>query len=197
MPSYKFATGMWGDTVLPRDVQMINPHFIINTAVGDMNALALEMCNAIKLYATGGTVQQIQCKIYEDGHASPSYPVGEAMIQPNLVAASVWPREIAMCLSYYADRNVRRHRGRLYVPGNWIQSGGSIGPRPTATHRTKVGDLATLLTDIGGPEVVWCVYSKADLQARPVTTWWVDDEWDIQRRRGMRGQTRTTGTTAG
>jgi hypothetical protein len=40
----------------------------------------------------------------------------------------------------------------------------------------------------------WTVASTVDKVARNVTNYWVDDEWDIQRRRGYRGTTRNLGT---
>jgi hypothetical protein len=38
------------------------------------------------------------------------------------------------------------------------------------------------------------VYSRREKVARPVTNYWVDDEWDTVRSRGLRSSTRVTGT---
>jgi hypothetical protein len=59
----------------------------------------------------------------------------------------------------------------------------------------KIGDYAKVLEDIGGVNVDWCVWSRLERKARSVTDWWVDNEWDVQRRRGLKATQRKTGTT--
>jgi hypothetical protein len=41
------------------------------------------------------------------------------------------------------------------------------------------------------------VYSPTTGQTKKVEHWWVDDEWDTQRRRGLRATTRDEGTVSG
>ena len=72
---------------------------------------------------------------------------------------------------------------------------GPLTTRPSQTTRDKVAELAPILAALGGVDVDWSVWSKVDGQARAVTNWWIDDEWDTQRLRGLRGATRTEGTT--
>jgi hypothetical protein len=92
--------------------------------------------------------------------------------------------------------NTKRRRGRLYVPFYWLFPASALADRPSLTVRTKVGDLAQVLQDLGGVDIDWSVWSKADGQARAVSNWWVDDEWDTQRRRGLRPTTRVSGSTS-
>jgi hypothetical protein len=69
--------------------------------------------------------------------------------------------------------------------------------RPTSAVRNRVAELVPILAGLGGLDVDWVVYSRVTDTARKVTNWWVDDAWDIQRRRGLRPTTRTEGTTSG
>jgi len=112
------------------------------------------------------------------------------------VATSNTPREIALCLSYYAGQNTKRYRGRLYIPHAWLTGAGGATPggatmRPTATHMAKAAEFATVLTPARLNGNNWCVASTVDKVGRDVTNAWVDDEWDVIRSRGLRGTTRT------
>ena len=127
--------------------------------------------------------------------APPHYPVGEAEVNKGQQAAASCPREVAMCLSYFSERNVPRRRGRVYVPIAALGMPAS-SVRPPGTTLTKIGELATVFEELGGVDVDWVVWSRTDQVARPVTDWYVDDEWDTVRSRGLRPTTRVTGTTS-
>jgi hypothetical protein len=108
---------------------------------------------------------------------------------------------VALCLSYYAGQNTKRYRGRLYIPHAWLRKAGGIPPdpplaRPVASQMSIALGFATIVlkpTALNG--IDWHVASTVDKVSRKVTDFWVDDEWDIQRKRGYRGTTRQTGTT--
>jgi hypothetical protein len=100
---------------------------------------------------------------------------------------SLGPREVALCLSYYAGQNVPRKRGRLYL-GPWASS--LMAERPGTQVIDAAKGLAQGIADLGGIDIQWVVYSPTDGQAHKVTNIWVDNEWDTIRSRGRRAEVR-------
>ena len=191
MPIFKLQVSMAGDSALPRDRMVITPHFNDQGVGTDPQELCEDLAAALSPWCND--LREITVKAYDAQGTPPVYPVGDAIINADTYPASGAPREIALCLSFYSERNTKRNRGRLYIP--WCVLSAGAGVRPTEANRIKVGTLATILSDLGGVDVDWCVYSRLDDAARPVTNWWVDDEWDTIRSRGLRPTTRTAGTT--
>lgn len=103
------------------------------------------------------------------------------------------PRQVALCLSYFATRNLPRQRGRLYIgPFTAITANTEI---PAGTLETELLDFGTAISAIGDAHAAnWAVYSVKDATARAITDLWVDNGWDTQRRRGLAATTRTTRT---
>jgi hypothetical protein len=156
---------------------------------------------------------------HEDGtaHGSPDFtrfftPAGGGSFGAN-------PAELAVCLSFrgaYDDapefgselgpgggrvRLRARRRGRIYL-GPWNNQ--SVA-EDAVTHRTYVKPTirtsitaaAKTLMDLTDPQ--WVVWSRKGAQGAglagafyPIVQAWVDDAWDIQRRRGEDPQARTT-----
>ena len=99
------------------------------------------------------------------------------------------PAEVACVVSsraaYESGSPPARRRGRFYLgpfQGNAVEVTGKI-------KNSVVDDIATAAqtfyqaVDAGGnAEAV--VYSQVDGVGRPIVQTWVDNEWDIQRRRG-------------
>ena len=198
---YKVAIGVQTDNNLPRDNMFVTPHFRDETGSQSPAALATQIAN--NFIAWYGAPVRGQVKVYlEDFNPGATHnPLSVADFGTvGTFCDSQGPREIGLCLSYYATQNTKRYRGRLYIPHAWLRgSGGSApagtGARPTATHMTKAMAFATtVLLPISTLGMRWSVASTVDKVARKVTNYWVDDEWDIQRRRGYRGTTRNQGT---
>lgn len=183
------------DTVFPRDRVVINPHFEMTGALQDADALAEDL--ATQLQAWSGKGAELTVKSYDAEGTPPVFPNGEAIRDAGQAPASTCPRELAVCLSFYAERNLPRQRGRLYCPVPIYFTGTVLGNRPTGALRTKPAALVPIFAALGGVDVDWVVWSKRDGVARKVTNWWVDDEWDVQRSRGLRSTTRDQGTTSG
>lgn len=185
------------DSLLPRDAMVITPHFKVTTipfVVGaDWDALADDLAQAVWSWIGGD--HQVTVDAYDAEGPPPHFPLGHAVAGSGAAPASGGPRELAVCLSYYAGVNRAGHRGRLYVPATLI--GGSFGLRPSSTIQTKVGSLVPILADLGGVNVDWCLWSRTRSVGETVTNWWVDDEWDVIRSRGLRPTSRTSGTTSG
>jgi hypothetical protein len=180
------------DSLFPSDRIMITPHFE-TTSGQDYEALAEEIAIAWDTYT--GTLNEITVKIYDALDTTPpAYPLAEYVMQPGVAGAATVNRDAALCLSFYAGVNRPRYRGRIYVPLSLI----GISPgaaRPTTPQMQRAADLVPVLRDIGDASVNWCVYSRVDGVGRPVTNWWVDNNWDSQRRRGTKPTARLEGTT--
>jgi hypothetical protein len=188
---WKLQTAFSVDTLLPKDQLIITPHFDDGGILQDAQGLCDDLAAALNGW--DNATRQIRVTAYDAQGTVPVLPQGEAIVNPNLSPATVGVREVALCLSFYAGENRPRQRGRLYIPAAL----GGIGTgtaRPNSTQREKVGALATIFADLGGLDVDWSVYSRVDDDARPVTNWWVDDAWDIQRSRGLEPTTRLSGT---
>ncbi len=105
------------------------------------------------------------------------------------------PHEVALCLSFFAGRNLPRSRGRIYV-GPFAIIANSNG-RPTPQLRSSIADRAS---NVGRTteNVTWVMVTnggtpvrKEPAGAKVITAGWVDDAFDTQRRRGAGPSTRT------
>lgn len=196
----RVATSVWHSSTAPRDAAMINPVF--NNTGGlftdtDWGDFADDWLDAFQTWSGIGTTNQIQCKVYDVDGLPPHPPIVEKLRNPGVVSQVGSPREIAVCLSFYAGTNTKRRRGRLYVPYYWLFPASSLAGRPSSTVMNKVGDLATVLSGAGGVDIDWSVHSQVSNSTNKVTHWWVDDEWDTQRKRGLRPTTRVEGNVSG
>jgi hypothetical protein len=187
------------DSAFIRDRFVITPHFEVGfdaldpTAGAQVDTLCEDLATALNTWDLD--TREITVKGYDAQGSIPVLPQGSAIRNVGLFPASTCPREMALCLSYYSGQNAPRRRGRLYIPVTLI-TGSGLGVRPHVTAQQKVLDLAPILKDLGGTNVDWVVYSRLDNDARPVSNYYVDDEWDIVRSRGMRPVTRLAGTAS-
>lgn len=147
--------------------------------------------------------------VYDLGDPKPRAPKAEVAFSGAAVGADSLPGEVAVCLSFQAA-NISgvpqaRRRGRLYLgPLNETMLGAPANGevRPTAGIMTAIADWGLTLTPAGGvglAEFRHAVYSPrsqaagATLESATalVTRYWVDDAFDIQRRRGAAPTSRT------
>jgi hypothetical protein len=191
MPVWRLQCTWQVDSVAPRDRMMITPHFNDIGATTDPQNLCDDMLAGLQ--AITPSTGEVRVTAYDAQGSIPVYPQGDAIVLKGAQMATNIPRELALCLSFYSERNVPRQRGRLFLPLWFLGIAGS-GLRPTLPV-AKMASLVNLFTGLGGPDVDWCVYSRVTDAARSVTNWWVDNEWDVQRSRGLTGTSRTLGTT--
>jgi hypothetical protein len=163
-------------------------------AVGtDYGALAQD-CAA--LFAAGrnypSQVKDVTVTAYDLGDALPRPPRATRTVVPASRTGTDGPRELAVCLSFYGERNLPRTRGRLYL-GPWSTSG--LLDRPELAIRQWCLGIGAGLKNLGGVDVDWVIFSPTTNTYTKVKNYWVDDEWDVQRRRGYRATARLTGTT--
>lgn len=171
------------DSELPRDAVSINPCYFGD----DPTAL----CNALKTNLLAntnvGATTPFKVRVYNAEKAPPSYPLAEASNGTGSKGTG-YPREVALCLSYYSTFNRPGYRGRVYIPLALI--GGTAGLRPSSTQmNTTLAYHNTLAKGLpAGHNMV--VYSRKLAQSFGVSNFWVDDEWDTVRTRGTRATTR-------
>ena len=193
MPVWRLQVSIAADTAFAQDRMVITPHFDDSGVGTDPQGLCNDLRDACQGYFVGA--REIEVKAYDAQGTVPVYPQGSAIVNTGLAPASGSQRETAICLSFYAGENRPRKRGRLYMPC-CVMGIPTSNVRPLAAHQTKVAAFAPILQDLGGPDVDWVVYSRADDEARAVTNWWIDDAWDTVRSRGLDPATRVTGTTS-
>jgi hypothetical protein len=173
---------------------MINPTFKVVGTGADAGSLAHDLADGLVSWT--GTGNQVRVRAYDLHGTKPVYAAAEEIRNPGVANPAACVREVALCLSFFSSHNVKRQRGRLYMPAHWIATASNLSVRPSSGVRVKANGLVTLLTGLGGVNVDWTIFSRINNASNPVTDWWVDDEWDVQRRRGLRATTRDTGTTS-
>lgn len=132
-----------------------------------------------------------ECRVYRHGGAKNDPPEATAFAA-TVGTEAPGPHEVALCLSYYADFNAPRRRGRMYI-GPW----GNLSERPSEGQQITLRTLANGLSALGGVNVQWVQYSPTTGEFHNVTNFFIDNEWDTQRRRGLRATSRLTGTVSG
>lgn len=162
---------------------------------------------AIDGYLSIGLQPSIEFVGYDLGDSEPRAPFADDTAALTLSASSGIPSEVAICLSYQGQRvsgqSQAQRRGRLYIgPLGANVLGTSIDGqhRPAAAFVTALAGAGTALLASTYAGTWWRVFSPTraaqggglSLAMTPVTDGWVDDAWDIQRRRGAQPTTRTT-----
>lgn len=131
---------------------------------------------AAKPWATG---RFLDLRAYDMGDAEPR-PQKYIRRQQAAGDKTLGVRQAALCLSYYADRNLPRQRGRLFL-GPWTT--GNING--TSQQTDAVIGLASDLAGLGGLNVDWSLWSPTNNTATRINHAWVDDSWDIIRSRKL------------
>lgn len=187
MPLYKMQMSFGGDTALLRD-RIVNTFYLNDQGVGsDPDSLASDAIGVFQTFY--GANRYGSCTVYEVAGSPPHYPVGFAEVNVGSTPQSSNAREVALCLSYFATRNLPRQRGRIYLCAPFNGSF-SVGRRPTEGWLTAALDVGDGIAGLGGVDVDWQAYSPTDGQGRNVTNTWCDDEWDTIRSRGLDATTR-------
>jgi hypothetical protein len=134
----------------------------------------------------------IETKVYNMADPLPR-PVKATGVwqQGNSQSSDHVPREVALCLSYFSERNIPRFRGRIYI-GPWMFA----AERPNDSQRQNLKTLADQLGAVGGVDVDWGLWSPTRNAFSKITAGWIDDEWDTIRSRGQKATNRLTFTTS-
>jgi hypothetical protein len=199
VPTHIRASISWQMTsMLPRDAVQITPHFRHQAILpGDdpsWQDLADDLAAGIDGWDLG--TRQLTVRLYDVAGAPINRPKAIKVLNPATFQSAVTAREVALCLSFWGGNNEPHNRGRLYAPFS-LFSGSVPGERPVAAMQQKVADLVPIFAGLGGVDVDWIVWSPTRDAATKVEGWYVDDEWDTQRRRGLKPASRLAGTTGG
>jgi hypothetical protein len=100
--------------------------------------------------------------------------------EQNTGTAAQGPRQVAVCLSYYADRNLPRQRGRIYL-GPWTTSNSEV----SSAYVNAVMTLPPALAGLGGVNVDWSLWSPTTQTHTRINHAWCDNSWDIIRSRKL------------
>jgi hypothetical protein len=192
MPTHALVqTSFSVDSLLPRDRLVGTPCFRwASFTIQDAESLANNVLDAYETLGFPG--MERTAKVYDLEGTPPVLPMATVTRHPGQPGTSLVPREIALCLSFAGGQFQPRQRGRLYLPAWWLTN--DPATRPDSTMMQRVVDFGGELHDVGGANVDWIVWSRVNQSATAVTKWWCDDEWDTQRRRGLRPTTRITAT---
>jgi hypothetical protein len=138
------------------------------------------------------TLASLAYRVYDLGQLPPR--------EPTIVDSLTWtkptgvgmPEECSIVLSFYADRNLPRRRGRLYIgplDTGTITNDLDGATRPTLAARSAISAGAMNVLNTSQP-VGWSVVSQVNASSHLITAGWVDNAFDTQRRRGPAASSR-------
>lgn len=188
------------DSGSPLRDDIVNTFYLVKTTPDviipeDFDALAQDTADlwaSISPLASNADIDTYEVRVYNLDDAEPREPRATKTAEATGSTDS-GPREVALCLSYFSERNLPRQRGRMYL-GPFNE--GNMRRRPSTTLISEVSALAAGIQELGGVDIDWNVYSPTDNEFRKVTDWWIDNEWDTVRSRGLKADARLTGTTS-
>lgn len=175
-----YATNTWHVSA-PDLVELALWHTQLATFYGSLNAY---FSNLVR------TTDGFMCKSYDLEDPEPRQPVltFEANLAPT--GGNALPPEVALCMSFQAAPvsgiPQARRRNRIFFPFP-AQSANATTGRPSAAFTDALRDAGAVVLANSGPTSAdweWVVYSPTDDTVDFVDNGWVDNEWDIQRRRG-------------
>jgi hypothetical protein len=199
-------------SALPEDVTSNTFHFFVPTTPATSAELG-EIVNRLdafyhgfddRLAAVISRTNGAEVRLYDMADPEPRQPLDPpwGFLIDAAAGGTNLPNELSLVLSFHSAfvsgvPNARR-RGRVYLgPFTSTQSdpgSNTAFSRPSATLVSAVAAAAPLLnTQIAEP-LDWAQYSPTNDALLPVVGGWVDNEWDIQRRRGVTATARTTFT---
>jgi hypothetical protein len=181
---------------LPRDWCVNTVYFddfnVDPTGGTNWQTFATDVRDAFRARAGTPPDYGVECKVYNMADAQPRPIKASAPFAFSTNTGAVGQaREVALCLSYFSERNLPRFRGRLFI-GPWSTS----PERPYPSQQATLVTLAGALANIGGPDVDWGLWSPTRAAFSKITAGWVDDEWDTVRSRGMRATGRQVFATS-
>lgn len=193
MAAMDFQVNFNNSNNLPRD-RYVNTLYYDATAAGPepiCDGIAAAYVSHI-LGFHGGQIGSMTINAYPPGRN----PGGPAFSKKYAYAPSgsgSGPAEVALCLSYYADTNQPRNRGRVFLGP--FSASAINGERPEPRVMNAALAWARAIAAIGGGNVAnWLQRSATDNNYSAVSNFYVDNAWDTQRRRGAQPNGRLTGS---
>lgn len=138
-----------------------------------------------------------EVRVYDLGSPAPRYPIVNFMAL-DFTTTSALPSEVAACLSYVAQSNQPRNRGRIYLGPLAANTSVVADGRPQVDSAFRISALASAKRLMDISNMTWSLYSPTSGTMKPITGFWMDNAFDTQRRRGEESSGRvTTGTYLG
>nr|CRY97454.1 hypothetical protein [uncultured prokaryote] len=142
-------------------------------------------------------------KIYDRADPEPRVPFyDETLVGPGNNTGTIIPEEVAACLSFRgaltSGASQRRRRGRVYLGPlsiTGVAAGGTGRSEVKTAFVTAIHAGADALLTALGATTEHVVHSGVGGTDTVVTTYWVDNAFDTQRRRGPDASSRTTWTS--
>jgi hypothetical protein len=196
--TYKFTVSMPVTDLMPRN-RVSNTFHMSHVTGGlgdpDLQAITDDIADLWRV-RYGISSYEITAKAY-DTDAVPNYPRATSTINAGEPWICPHPHEVALCLSFAgSNRGNKSERGRLYLMPSIAAgaAGGVDQERPSLIAQNWALDFYRVpnasLPDLGGVDWKFGVYSKTYKTFTQTKQAWVNDEWDTQRRRGLRENSR-------
>lgn len=191
------------DSNVPADAVTNTFHFatvaLDDWGTSDFNAAMGMLTN---LYTTLGPIMSssinsgvIDVKFYNQGDPAPRAPQFSGIFNPTgSWGSTAAPDEVALVGSFQgaplSGTPQARRRGRIYVG----PLAAAAGDRPTTTQTNAVKNAlqAMATASLAHARIRWVVSSTVSGGFVYVTNGWVDNSWDVQRRRGLKPSIRNT-----
>lgn len=173
-----------------------------NTAGAGGSSVGSQLAESLSTTADAGRIQvyDVTADLGGTAHGSPVYD--QPFTLSNTGVGSL-PDEVAACLSfqsaYGADvefgagaRPRARDRGRVFIGP--LRAGAAVVDATTKeaflaqTTRIAIAEAGGRLVNMGAG---WSVWSRRDAAFKTVISGWVDNAFDVQRRRGNEANLRT------
>lgn len=201
---YLLMAQLESTTGLPRD-RAVNTWYIeadnpwTSTMTTNMNSDLSAFYTSLQAYLSQHvTPTGSVWKVYKIADSIPRPVIATGPITFTLTSTDALPREVAICLSYKCDpvagTDPRKLRGRVYI-GPLSKSalttagGGKLG---SADRVALAGFMKSLWTSWTAHGVDLVIHHRdGSGNAKPITTIWVDDDYDTQRRRQFRSTARS------
>lgn len=210
MPLFKFQVTIPTDSAIPKDFITNTWHFFRTAAapitdydnvrdiLEDFYATAPSGGGSpLTSYYAASLGGPAVVKAYNIEDPIPRAPVYESTFTFNPIGTNQLPAEVALVMSFQAPRSSgvpqSRRRNRVYL-GPFGTNAGSSSGRPDSTVITQVTRAGADMIDASAASATWnwVVYSGTSGAFNDVTSGWVDNAWDTQRRRGLAPSSRTT-----
>jgi hypothetical protein len=209
---YHVMVGLQRVSSNPKDTVWNNWHFRSDAIahndddIADINTALLGLYQDSDLRLSPYLSGTGELKHYDMSQPEPRAPIYDStfLFSPDSVPGL--PCELAVCLSYHAPRtsgvNMARRRGRIYMgpfSADWLHDDGADN-RPSTTLLDLLSTHgAALLGNLGTTHALeWVVYSPTEfaetgllsVSCNGLDGGWIDNAWDIQRRRGAEATAR-------
>lgn len=134
----------------------------------------------------------VTAKVYDFADPVPRPEKAVSIINPAapIHENDLGPRQVALVLAFYGQRNLKSQRGHIYIGP--LLSTWTSEVMPETGFMQQLIDLGHGLFDIGGEDVAHVIHSRVHNSNVVVANYWVDNRWDTVRKRLPKATNRLT-----